>query len=875
MRYPKNLQTVTASVADEAGNDCVAAAGGLKQLQLTVNSVGCELAFAPAGPISNNLNGNWLNRAGAGLPEEGATPSSASAAVAAVAPDCGAGRSVYLYAGPPSAMPTGMPQTTGAGGAVTFPAQAFNEGGQYTVSIDDGAGLLTHQSFTVSLKAPTVAGRSLQRSASLVTAVAVAKNAALTFGAAEGNRRVATATAGDLVFGDLDGAQAGAQFQLALTGIDGARVAPFNARLEILEGTTPLTSAVTVDAEGFNTSLPRLTLAHRPDDSTASLVLRVTSPAGNTYTSTHIAQVDVVAPAAPAVTRTLAAARTATVNLSWDPVYDDGSDASSGGLVGPGAGYDVRWSTSSVPSNNGLALESDYFGSSARQDGVLAWSASDVARSLLVPPLNTYFIAVRAVDEVGNYSAYAAPAALDNLWTQVTVANPSTEGTGAHAFGQNLVTGVSLNGDALPELIVAAPSRGAGSTGGSVYIYWGGVAADTATCVAPACQELRPDDGVAGLFGTDLSAAGNVGDVAGESRADLLVSQPTFQGNVGRAFLYFGTTGAALDAANFVEFRGASGVSFASAARIIKDLDGDGLDELAFSAHTEESGRGRLYIFKGRSADPAFNSGTPGANWFNSRTGNDNGRLYVPHTAATWVLLGPAPVDSGGNQFARLRWGLVSLGDITGDGRNDFVVPQSKDSANGNRVFLYSGATVAASSAPLEVSSALQQLLAPGGNAGTNTNDGFGRAAVAGPLVGATGIDLFVSQPRRGRIDLFAELTATGTGVSPSATIMGAQGPWFGYHFSACDLNGDGRTDLLAGEAPTSGGRAFVVWQRTDGTFEPTVDRIAPAFWASELSEATGSSRQGRMTACDDASGDGNTEVILGDEGLNRVRIYR
>lgn len=875
VNYPNGAQSLTASVADDTGNPCTTAA-----VNLTVNSTSCSLAFAPAGPISTNASGSWLNRAGASLPVAGATPASASVAVGAVTSDCGAGKNVYLYAGAPSATPGGTPVVTNASGVVTFASQAFNEGAQYTVTIDNGAGQLTHRSFTVSLKAPTVAGITLQRSATVTTAVTVAKDAALVFGAAQGNRRVETATASDLVFGDLDATTADAQFQLALSNIDGANVGAFQAQLDVLEGAVTLLPTVPVTAAPFTPALPVLKLGHRADDAATSLVIRVTSPAGNVYTSTHAALVDVIAPAAPTVTRNLTSARAATVELQWAAVYDDGADTSSGGLTGgtPTAGYDVRWTTSSVPSNNSMAAASDYFGSASKADSVEAWQAGTITKALTLPPINSYFIAVRARDEVGNYSAFAAPASVANAWASITISNPGTQGTpSAHLFGQHVVSGVSLNNDAIADLIVAAPGRGATVTAGSVYIYWGGVAADTATCAMPSCQELRPYDEAAGLFGTDISVAGNVGDLAAEAKSDLVVGQPTFQSNVGRAFLYFGANAATLSDTNYVEFRGAAGINFASAARIIRDIDGDGLDEIAFSAHTESAGQGRLYIFKGRSADPAFNAGTPGANWFNSRTANDgNGNLFVPHTAATWVLTGPSSVESGGNQFARLRWGLISLGDINGDSRNDFLVPQSKDTATGNRAYIFSGATVSAAVAPVPTTSALQTVTSPISIANTATNEGFGRVASAGSFVGSlSSADLLISNPRQGRIYVYADLTSTGAGASPSATIQGAAAPWFGFHFTTCDLNADSRVDVLAGETPTAGGRATVVWQRTDGTFEPSVDGVTPAFWASTLVESTTNSRQGRMTGCADANGDGTPDVILGDEGMGRVRIYR
>lgn len=911
VRYPKGTQTVTATLADEAGNECVAPTGGHKAITLTVNNASCSLDFAASGPINTNTNGSWLNRVGAGLPVSGATPASASVAVGAVTSDCGAGRNVYLYAGAASATPSGTPQVTDASGAVTFAAQAFTEGGEYTVTIDDGTGLLTHRSFLVSLKAPTISALGLQRSASNTAVIPVAKDAALTFGAFTGNQRVATALATDMVFGDLNSSVDGADLSLTLSVIDGARVTPFDAKLEVLGVMSPVSSAITTD--GGNQSLS-LKLPHQVGTSTVNLVIRVTSPAGNTYTSTHTSQVDVVAPAALTVSQNLVNARNASVNLSWVAVNDDGNSSASGA-----AKYDVRWTTQTVIAT-GIADEATFFNTSlVKSEGVIDWSPTSPTTTLHVPPINTYSILVRPVDEVGNYSSFGAPASLVNRASEDVLLNPT--GTGSERFGAVMAgpdlrvgpdagalgigygfgpgTG-SVNADGVDDFVVGAPNRTviadggvlpdggvvtAGSVmtlAGAVYVYFGGGSFSSSVCSLPDCQTIVPYQVQASsLFGGEVSL-GNVDEpnTTPNARLDLLVSSIGYDASRGRVFMYFGSpTNASLDTNAFIEFRGQDyGSRLGSVAKVLPDMNGDGYNEVLLAARGEpvigtNAGQGMLYLFFGRSR----------ANWQALMTATDGvtTRPYVPVSAATAdrVLQGPLPVDTlstVSNLFAATRGVASTLGDLTGDGVPDFVIAANKN--NLNVAYLYSGASVVAATAPIPVPSLQINELDKGT---TGVSNGFGTRVVGGQSILSTGApDLIATQARPAggtpavvaacNVKVFTNGSSSGYG-SP-ITITGDTTRAFGTWAEVVDVNGDGLRDLLVGEGGANATAAWVFFQRSDRSFDTGA---GAGFWQSNFRGPT-SSRRGVSAAYGDFSGDGFVDLAIGDDidGAGRVIVW-
>ncbi|MBK8998104.1 MAG: FG-GAP repeat protein [Myxococcales bacterium] len=136
--------------------------------------------------------------------------------------------------------------------------------------------------------------------------------------------------------------------------------------------------------------------------------------------------------------------------------------------------------------------------------------------------------------------------------------------------------------------------------------------------------------------------------INGDTLADLLVGARV--GNLARA--YFGKSGGFATTPD-IEFTGVSGSRFGFSARVVGDIDADGLSDIAIGAPLESS-RGRVYIFKGR------------ANW----------PATLDVTQADYVIDVDTVADAN---FVNSQFGvsIAPLGDFNGDGAADFAVGAS------------------------------------------------------------------------------------------------------------------------------------------------------------------------------------------------------
>lgn len=853
LSYPIGMnQTITAIVVDNAGNSATRTATGVN-----ISSTNCQIALTATNGQPPFVRGatTWLNRSH--VPGVGA--SSGTATINANSSNCRLGETVTLARVTPAGGPTIAPATTSTNGNVSFANVAVADGETWSLTIQNNP---TPVSFSFDLVAPSLTGANAGLRINADTAAPVAS---IFFVAAQNNLRVRTNTAG--YYPDLDGNGAnGGQANFAVNGVTGAVGGTVTFTIA---GTPVAGTSQTVSTSPQSISLPSTTL---PQNSSGEFAVVVVDEGGNSvdvYRGPVV--VDVIPPSAPTgLDGGVLDARAATASIAWnnDAVDDEGSPSS-----GAVARYVIKWTTNSVAGNNAMATSDDYFGASAADATERAPSGSQMAENLTLPPLNTYYLGVRARDEVFNFSNFGGPVVRDNFWTRVRLDGPAST-----SFGNGVLAEASLNNDGLTDVVVGAASA---TTPGTLFVYYGSAALPSQpTCVSPACQTIVNPDTTGTWFASDFSSAGDVG--GGDTKADLLVGQNNFPSSsvpVGRAFLFFGTnTAATLTTSTFIEFRGADNAGrIGGVTRIIPDINGDGLGELVLTAPFANANKGRVFIYAGRTL----------AAWQSARTSTDGTTgapfIQVASTTATWTIEGGAVTTPSTGYFGRARFSVSSISDLDGDGRAELAIGLGPETIN--RLQIWSSSVISGATSPILNSARLQDLSAGSTGTSTNVQVGFGAAIVGGVnVLNGAANDLITSWPGRaggGGVFIYADLGSTGAPTSPSLTIS-ASSVTLGASIAASNLNtADSRVDLVLGTNSTASSNAWIVWQQAGATaFDSSLGSSTPAFWTSRFDGTTlagGSTNNsiGRASATRDVTGDANVDLILADERNNVVFVWR
>lgn len=507
-----------------------------------------------------------------------------------------------------------------------------------------------------------------------------------------------------------------------------------------------------------------------------------------------------------------------------------------------------------------------------------------------MPPLNTYFINVRARDEVGNYSPFdpAQTKTLVNMWGGSARLAPI--GTSVD-FGQTIEARTSVVGDSNADAVIAAPTRGGV---GSVYIFRGKASFSdfTGTCTAwtavPAggadCIELTPPDGLGNSFGFDVSTDGNVvEDSSGPNVADIIVSQKDTGTLKGRVIIFVGSSGDA--PTKFVEIRDGANPNLGWSARAIKDVNGDGFDELTISDYLYGGGRGRIYIFLGR----------PFAGVGSWQSLVPNGQTWVNLSTADWVveassILNPANVTPlRGNGLGLARSALISTPGFTGkhtaDGglAGEILVTAPRVNTGAANLFGYDLLSASSPSQPVVFPDA-GLAFGPQTANSLAAFTGYGAAALAGAI--ETAQDLYISNP--------FGLNATGQGVvsrysnwvgglgstTESGSITGP--PFFGQILLAGNLDAaTTATDLVVGEGNSAGNGVWILFQQPTPRFpsrvqsQSLVGATAINFWLSEFrpTRAASSSYEIRSVAVGPVNG--SPALLVADELQGVVYVWR
>jgi hypothetical protein len=525
--------------------------------------------------------------------------------------------------------------------------------------------------------------------------------------------------------------------------------------------------------------------------------------------------------------------------------------------------------------------------------------------------------------------------------------------TTANAFTFTLsggrVSGGDFNGDGYADLLLAGPS-------GKVRAYFGPGLSTSAgafwevTGSGPSTAgdvNGDGDDDILALNGSGLPVlflggspkpstttawsanAGSVvtagGDVNGDGYADVLIGDPDFDSNRGRALLWLGSAdfaarpnGTAANADWTVQGT-ATGDLFGLSLATAGDVDGDGFADVIVGAPDALTVHGRAYLYRGGAelpdaTNPFVYTGPAGCELGTSvaYAGDVNGDGFGD------VLIGAPLYDGGqtdegrafvfygddGGQFASAWYGefntglahfgtsVAGAGDVNGDGYDDVIIGAEDYTGTGNTnqgaAFVWLGGPngLGESGSPANVAwkafggqtvAHLGQVVA---SAGDVNGDGYGDVIVGAPNYGH-------SQALEG-VALVWYGSAAGLGADGSFANADAviEENVAGAHFatsvaSAGDVNGDGFSDVIVGapgfDVTTNGneGAAYVYKGSPAGL-------VTTSIWTrtgSYLQEGYGAA----VSTAGDVNGDGFSDVVVGaprsqnstGDQVGRIFVYR
>ena len=243
-----------------------------------------------------------------------------------------------------------------------------------------------------------------------------------------------------------------------------------------------------------------------------------------------------------------------------------------------------------------------------------------------------------------------------------------------------------VNGDGYQDMAVGAPMYN--SEQGRVYIYHG-----SATGIGTSSSKTLTGDNTADQFGISLA----LGDIDGDGYSDCVVGASGYNSKTGRFYIYFGSAdgiNSATSRTPQTKDGSSTGEQFAG-PMALGDVNGDGYEDIAVGSPSYNTNVGRAYVYLGSSSGlslsaPRTLDGSSGSSFGGKLVIGDtngdgycdlavaaptttNGSVYMFDGSSTGIGSTSSKTLSGENSGDTFGM-AVTIGDSNGDGYGDLVI---------------------------------------------------------------------------------------------------------------------------------------------------------------------------------------------------------